>query len=173
MKLFMEVNPQLFDDCSHDYAESQNNADQRQQSRQSRWDKLDELAKARQNGRIEPKPQAPTGQSSKVSSPMRLDESDPLSQDSQRRLEALRLQDDAMSGRERRTKDYDRSSQNSRRHHSAQEEPRTQRSGRQRSNSRPGSAGGVVSPSVSRSNSGVGAPTGPTRTNSGGVTRVG
>ena len=23
MKLFMEVNPQLFDDCSHDYAESQ------------------------------------------------------------------------------------------------------------------------------------------------------
>jgi serine/threonine-protein phosphatase 2A regulatory subunit B' len=113
MKLFMEVNPQLFDDCSHDYAESQNNADQRQQSRQSRWDKLAELAKAKQNGRIEPKLAAPTGQRSKVSSPMRIDESDPLSQDSQRRLEALRLQDDALSARERRPKDYDRQSQNS------------------------------------------------------------
>ncbi|KAF2816574.1 protein phosphatase regulatory subunit [Mytilinidion resinicola] len=113
MKLFMEVNPQLFDDCSHDYAESQNNADQRQQARQSRWDKLSELAKARQNGYVEPKPAAPTGQSSKVSSPMRLDESDPLSQDSQRRLEALRLQDDAMSARDRRPKDYERQTQNS------------------------------------------------------------
>ncbi|KAF2497229.1 serine/threonine protein phosphatase 2A [Lophium mytilinum] len=113
MKLFMEVNPQLFDDCSHDYAESQNNADQRQQARQSRWDKLSELAKARQNGRIESKPAAPTGQSSKVSSPMRLDESDPLSQDSQRRLEALRLQDDAMSARDRRPKEYERQTQNS------------------------------------------------------------
>lgn len=113
MKLFMEVNPQLFDDCSHDYAESQNNADQRQQSRQLRWDKLSELAKARQNGRIEAKPPAAAGQGSKVSSPMRLDDADPLSQDSQRRLEALRLQDDALSARERRPKDYDRQSQNS------------------------------------------------------------
>lgn len=50
MKLFMEVNPQLFDDCSHEYAESQNSADQRQQQRQARWDKLAELAKTRKNG---------------------------------------------------------------------------------------------------------------------------
>lgn len=175
MKLFMEVNPQLFDDCSHDYAESQNNADQRQQSRQLRWDKLSELAKARQNGRVEAKPPAAAGQGSKVSSPMRLDDADPLSQDSQRRLEALRLQDDALSARERRPKDYDRQSQNSRRHHSSQEESRTQRSGgRPRSNSRPGSAGGVVSPSISRSNSSGAPPQGPTRSNSGGaVTRIG
>ena len=27
MKLFMEINPQLFDDCSHDYTEHQNNAE--------------------------------------------------------------------------------------------------------------------------------------------------
>ena len=104
MKLFMEVNPQLFDDCSHDYAESQNNAPERQQARQTRWDKLAELAKARQNGTAESK-LPPSG---KVGSPMRLDESDPLSQDSQRRLEALRLQDDSLSARERRPKDYDR-----------------------------------------------------------------
>lgn len=51
MKLFMEVNPQLFDDCSHEYAESQNSADQRQQERQARWDKLAELAKSRKNGK--------------------------------------------------------------------------------------------------------------------------
>ncbi|KAF2204449.1 protein phosphatase 2A regulatory B subunit, partial [Delitschia confertaspora ATCC 74209] len=105
MKLFMEVNPQLFDDCSHEYAESQNNADQRQQSRQMRWEKLAELAKAKQNGKEELKAAA------KVSSPLRLDDSDPLSQDSQRRLEALRLGDDNSSSRERRPKEYERPSQ--------------------------------------------------------------
>ncbi|KAF2841278.1 protein phosphatase regulatory subunit [Patellaria atrata CBS 101060] len=108
MKLFMEVNPQLFDDCSHDYAESQNTASQRQQDRQSKWDRLAELANARQNGRIEPRLPGTNSQGTKVTSPMRLDDVDPLSQDSQRRLEALRLQDDAMSSRERRAKDYDR-----------------------------------------------------------------
>lgn len=99
MKLFMEVNPQLFDDCSHDYAESQNNAGQRQQSRQDRWDKLAKLAEARQNGRIE-KPSLTTAA---AASPMRLDDSDPLSQG---RLENLRLQDDA--SRDRRPKEYER-----------------------------------------------------------------
>jgi serine/threonine-protein phosphatase 2A regulatory subunit B' len=107
MKLFMEVNPQLFDDCSHDYAESQNNADQRNQSRQMRWEKLAELAKAKQNGKVEPK--GPSSlQASKVGSPMHVDDTDPLSQDSQRRLEALRLQDDGLSSRERRPKEYER-----------------------------------------------------------------
>lgn len=95
MKLFMEVNPQLFDDCSHDYAESQNNAGQRQQSRQDRWDKLAKLAEARQNGNVE-KPIS-------AASPMRVDDSDPLSQG---RLENLRLQDDAT--RDRRPKEYER-----------------------------------------------------------------
>ncbi|KAF2140144.1 uncharacterized protein K452DRAFT_51973 [Aplosporella prunicola CBS 121167] len=105
MKLFMEVNPQLFDECSHEYAEKQNNAPQEQQSRQSRWDKLAELAAARQNGKVDVKLPAVTATGSKVSSPTRADDNDPLSQDSQRRLEALRLQDDAMSS-QRRPKDY-------------------------------------------------------------------
>ncbi|KAJ9640049.1 serine/threonine-protein phosphatase 2A 56 kDa regulatory subunit delta isoform [Coniosporium apollinis] len=109
MKLFMEVNPQLFDECSHEYAESQTNAEQRQQSRQTRWDKLAELAKARQNGRIEnPKLPATTNTGSKVTSPLSTDDTDPLSQDSQRRLEALRLQDDTMAGRDRRPKEHER-----------------------------------------------------------------
>jgi serine/threonine-protein phosphatase 2A regulatory subunit B' len=90
MKLFMEVNPQLFDDCSHDYAESQNNAGQRQQSRQDRWDKLAKLAEARQNGKME----KPTATYPAAASPMRLDD--------------LRLQDD--SSKERRPKEYERQS---------------------------------------------------------------
>ena len=99
MKLFMEVNPQLFDDCSHDYAESQNNAGQRQQSRQDRWDQLAKLAEARQNGKTD----KPTMSAASATSPMRMDDSDPLSQG---RLENLRLQDDAT--RDRRPKEYER-----------------------------------------------------------------
>lgn len=98
MKLFMEVNPQLFDDCSHDYAEQQNHASEKQQARKARWDKLAELASAKQNGRVPPSLPVTTGQGAKVTSPLRTDDSDPLSQESQRRLEGLRLQDDA-SGR--------------------------------------------------------------------------
>ncbi|KAF9633075.1 Protein phosphatase 2A regulatory B subunit B56 [Lasiodiplodia theobromae] len=105
MKLFMEVNPQLFDECSHEYAEKQQNAQSEEQARKQRWDKLAELAAARKTGSVDAKAPLPsTG--SKVGSPMRTDDQDPLSQDSQRRLEALRLQDDAMSNRERRPKDY-------------------------------------------------------------------
>lgn len=105
MKLFMEVNPQLFDECSREYAEKQQNASKEQQSRQQRWDKLAELAASKKTGKVNDKlPLPSTG--SKGATPMHVDDSDPLSQDSQRRLEALRLQDDAMSNRERKPKDY-------------------------------------------------------------------
>lgn len=104
MKLFMEVNPQLFDDCSHDYAESQNNANERLQFRQSRWEKLEKIAEARKNGTLD----ATASSHAKVNSPMRIDDNDPLSQDSQRRLEALRLQDDGLTNR--RPKDFERQS---------------------------------------------------------------
>lgn len=53
MKLFMEVDPQLFDDCSHEYTESQNNADQRSLKRQQVWDQIARQAKAQRNGRID------------------------------------------------------------------------------------------------------------------------
>ena len=111
MKLFMEVNPQLFDDCSHDYAESQKSAPQRQQARQMRWDQLAELAQARQSGNAERK--APTATQSKLGSPLRTDDSDPVNQESSRRMEALRLQDDGAPSRERRPKEHERSSQTS------------------------------------------------------------
>lgn len=52
MKLFMEVNPQLFDECSHEYTESQSTAPARQQARNAKWEQLSQQAKARQNGQI-------------------------------------------------------------------------------------------------------------------------
>lgn len=44
MKLFMEINPQLFDDCSHDYNEHQNNADKREEARKEKWSRLQSQA---------------------------------------------------------------------------------------------------------------------------------
>jgi serine/threonine-protein phosphatase 2A regulatory subunit B' len=96
MKLFMEVNPQLFDDCSHDYAEQQNQVREKQQARSSRWSKLEELAKdnGNTNGRIPPPLATTTGQGTKVlSTAARTEDVDPLSQE-RRNLEAMRLQDD-------------------------------------------------------------------------------
>lgn len=112
MKLFMEVNPQLFDECSHEYTEQQNNADAVKANRQAKWDRLAQLAESmKANGAHAPAVRPPgssygnkTG--AKVTSPLRQDDSDPLSQESQQRLERLRLQDD----RERRPKDYERHS---------------------------------------------------------------
>lgn len=50
MKLFMEINPQLFDDCSHDYNEHQNNADKREQARKDKWTKLQTQADKMKQG---------------------------------------------------------------------------------------------------------------------------
>ncbi|KAJ4293431.1 serine/threonine-protein phosphatase 2A 56 kDa regulatory subunit delta isoform [Kalmusia sp. IMI 367209] len=155
MKLFMEVNPQLFDDCSHDYAESQNNASERERSRQSRWEKLEKLAEARKNGNLVAETPAST---SKVGSPMRLDDSDPLSQG---RMEALRLQDDSIASKDRRPKEFERQgSQTSRRHLSSREDhthPHTRRSssGRPRSNSRPHSSGSTGASRTATANGSV------------------
>jgi serine/threonine-protein phosphatase 2A regulatory subunit B' len=102
MKLFMEVNPQLFDDCSHDYAEQQNNAEQKQRNRQQKWERLADMAKDRQNGKLPTVP-ATIIIGSKVNTPLKQEDSDPLSQDSSRRLEQLRLGDDgSASSKERR-----------------------------------------------------------------------
>lgn len=106
MKLFMEINPQLFDDCSHEYTEMQNTADQRKQARQSRWDRLAEQAKRKQNGTAIIPPLT-SAKGSKLNSPMRADDIDPLTQDSQKRLDALKLQDEN-PGKERRMRDHER-----------------------------------------------------------------
>jgi hypothetical protein len=44
MKLFMEINPSLFDECTSDYAALQESAPQRQAERESVWKALEEKA---------------------------------------------------------------------------------------------------------------------------------
>jgi serine/threonine-protein phosphatase 2A regulatory subunit B' len=114
MKLFMEVNPQLFDECSHEYTEHQNNAEAVKANRKAKWDQLAQLAESmKQNGHAPAVRPPASGHNSKpgsrVTSPLRSDDGDPLSQESQQRMERLRLQDD----RDRRPKDYERHSSNS------------------------------------------------------------
>lgn len=82
MKLFMEVNPRLFDECSHEYTESQNNADQRLLDRQAKWDRLTELAQKMKSGTA-------STTAGVVAPDAQAIETDPL------RLEQLKLQDDA------------------------------------------------------------------------------
>ncbi|PNS21201.1 Serine/threonine-protein phosphatase 2A regulatory subunit delta isoform [Sphaceloma murrayae] len=94
MKLFMEVNPQLFDDCSHEYTEKQNNADAVKKDRQARWDRLADMAK-QQNGVAPPKTITHTSQGIQGPprvSPNRLDEADALGTT---RLGNLKLADEA------------------------------------------------------------------------------
>lgn len=86
MKLFMEINPQLFDDCSHEYTEQQNSAAARENMRQRKWQAIAEQANQRRltngaNGR---------GHSGSVSRPGDID---PASDDNQKRLDSLKLQD--------------------------------------------------------------------------------
>ena len=100
MKLFMEINPQLFDDCSHEYTEMQNNAGKREQSRQDKWNKLAEQAKQMQSG--QKAPPAFTTDSVASNGKTRVEEIDPITQDSQKRLDALKLQDESNAGKERR-----------------------------------------------------------------------
>lgn len=96
MKLFMEINPQLFDDCSHEYTEHQNSAAEREATRERKWAALDEQAQSRRASFSEPAandaPQKP-----QVTSMPSVEE-DPATEDSQKRLDSLRLQD--QSGRQ-------------------------------------------------------------------------
>ena len=82
MKLFMEINPQLFDDCSHDYNELQASADKREQARKAKWEKLNEQADKMKSGQgvpVAPRPKPAAD----------------VTQDSQQRLDALKLHDES------------------------------------------------------------------------------
>lgn len=122
MKLFMEINPQLFDECSHEYTEMQNTAEERQRARQSKWDRIAEQAKRAQaakasNSSTAPRTGVHSAKASTVNTPMRVDEVDPLTQDNQQRLNDLRIQDEGLSrdyrsgsgsGSELRLREFDR-----------------------------------------------------------------
>lgn len=88
MKLFMEINPQLFDDCSHEYTEQQNSAEAREQTRENKWKALEEQA---QRLRINGVGKSGAPIRPKVSTPMRIDEM--TEEDNQKRLDSLKLQD--------------------------------------------------------------------------------
>ncbi len=83
MKLFMEINPQLFDDCSHDYNELQNSADKREEARKAKWDKLGEQAKRMKNGMGVPPPRPKLNND--------------VTRESEQRLEGLKLHDESGS----------------------------------------------------------------------------
>lgn len=47
MKLFMEVQPQLFDECSNNYAEKQHNAPSEAEQRHTKWQRIAQAASDR------------------------------------------------------------------------------------------------------------------------------
>ncbi len=80
MKLFMEINPQLFDDCSHEYTEQQNSAAAREALRERKWAAIsDQASKRKANGA--------------AGAPPRNTDVDPVTEDNQKRLNSLKLQD--------------------------------------------------------------------------------
>lgn len=93
MKLFMEINPQLFDDCSHEYTEQQNSAEAREKARENKWKALEELAqRSKSNGALKSGTTNLPART-KVNPPPRIDELDPAAEDNQKRLDSLKLQD--------------------------------------------------------------------------------
>ncbi|KAL2167155.1 hypothetical protein VTG60DRAFT_1645 [Thermothelomyces hinnuleus] len=111
MKLFMEINPQLFDDCSHEYTEQQNNAAAREALRQRKWAAIQEQANRRKAAMAA---NAANGSSDKSGPPPRqkavptlprVDEVD-TADDNQKRLNSLKLQDG--DRRDRRPEMHDR-----------------------------------------------------------------
>ncbi len=89
MKLFMEINPQLFDECSHDYNELQNTAGQREKAREAKWAKLSEQANRMKQG-LAKTPSAPSIQE--------VPETD-AALDNQEILDALKLHDESSPGK--------------------------------------------------------------------------
>lgn len=85
MKLFMEINPQLFDECSQDYNELQSSATARERARLTKWEKLQAQAEKMKKGQAAPS----TNGKVNTNKP----ESD-ATQDSQQRLDALKLHDE-------------------------------------------------------------------------------
>ncbi|KZF20188.1 protein phosphatase 2A regulatory B subunit [Xylona heveae TC161] len=99
MKLFMEINPQLFDECSHEYTEMQNSAEDRQRLRKDKWAKLAEMAQ--QSKTVTATENLPAAKNP-------TDDIDPMTQDSQSRLDALKLQDEISPVKGQRPRDHER-----------------------------------------------------------------
>jgi serine/threonine-protein phosphatase 2A regulatory subunit B' len=92
MKLFMEINPQLFDDCSHEYTEQQNSAAAREALRERKWAALSEKANQQRESNSNGAANSLSAQTH-VNPMPRVDEIDPVTEDNQKRLDSLKLQD--------------------------------------------------------------------------------
>lgn len=107
MKLFMEINPQLFDECSEHYREHEATAEKTLRTRTANWALIADWAKRNSNGENAAIPPLTDLRGQKFNPPSRIDE-DPITQDSQKRLDALRLQDESgSSGHGRRQRGLD------------------------------------------------------------------
>ncbi|KAK4250701.1 phosphatase 2A regulatory B subunit-domain-containing protein [Corynascus novoguineensis] len=104
MKLFMEINPQLFDDCSHEYTEQQNSAASREALRQRKWAAIQEQANRRKANGTSGSTGPPPPRMAASTLP-RVDEVD-AADDNQKRLNSLKLQDGER--RDRRPEVHDR-----------------------------------------------------------------
>ena len=105
MKLFMEINPQLFDDCSDHYRETLASEEQTKLNRLDKWDQLKVMAQLHTKNKDVVIPPLTDRLGNKIKVPSKLDE-DPITHDSQQRLDALRLQDESAGSRDgRRRKD--------------------------------------------------------------------
>ncbi|KAK4104888.1 protein phosphatase 2A regulatory B subunit [Parathielavia hyrcaniae] len=92
MKLFMEINPQLFDDCSHEYTEQQNSAAAREALRQRKWAAIQDQANRRKGVNGSTAPAGPPPSRMATSTLPRVDEVQ-TAEDNQMRLDSLNLQD--------------------------------------------------------------------------------
>lgn len=101
MKLFMEINPGLFDECSDHYRETLATEEQTKLSRLDKWDQLRVMAQQHAKDTDAVVQPITDRLGNKIRVPSKLDE-DPITQDSQKRLDALRLQDETAGGRDGR-----------------------------------------------------------------------
>jgi serine/threonine-protein phosphatase 2A regulatory subunit B' len=97
MKLFMEINPTLFDECTAAYATDQETAPQRLADRESVWKMLEEKATLNRKPRptSDGKSLSLSSQSQQVvrgGSPMQI--TDDSTGESQRQMDALNIQDE-------------------------------------------------------------------------------
>ena len=104
MKLFMEINPQLFDECSDHYRETLATEEQTKLSRLDKWDQLRAMAQKHTKNAETVIPPLTDRLGNRIKAPSRIDE-DSMTHDSQQRLDALRLQDETGTGRRRKGSD--------------------------------------------------------------------
>jgi serine/threonine-protein phosphatase 2A regulatory subunit B' len=93
MKLFMEINPTLFDECTNEYAQIQESAPQRQAERENVWKLLEEKASKKRKADVSGgESKANTDARPRTGSPMQI--TDDGANDSQKKMDALHIQDE-------------------------------------------------------------------------------